>query len=196
MNSPGIFRCLVLSFALALSACGGGGDDDQSGAAGSQPTQSGIGAAGGTVTGPSGSKVEIPSGALAVVTQIAVDQTSAGAPPLPAGLTPIGQMFAFTPHGTTFAVPVAITMPFDPGAVPAGRTPALFKTNAQNQWEQVAGATFAASTVTGQITSFSFAQVLLLPEPLAGPAREWAFSEILAGGLSQIPLDGAREFAG
>jgi uncharacterized delta-60 repeat protein len=103
-------------------------------------------------------------------------------------------MFAFTPHGTTFAVPVTVTMPFDPALVPAGRTPALFKTNAQNQWVQVAGANFGASTVTGQITSFSFGQVLVLPEPLAGPAREWAFSEIRAGGLSQIPLDGAREF--
>lgn len=198
MNSPGIVRIIVMGFALALSACGGGGDDeDQGGAAGSQPTQTGIGAAGGTVVGPNGSKVAIPSGALAVVTQIAVDQTSANAPPLPAGLTPIGRMFAFTPHGTTFAVPVAITMPFDAGSVPAGRTPALFKTNAQNQWVQVAGATFAASTVTAQITSFSFAEVLLLPELLAGGvAREWTFSEILAGEMAQVRLDGAREFQG
>lgn len=197
MNIPGIFRCFVVACVLALSACGGGGDDDQSGAAGSQPTQSGIGAAGGTVTGPNGSKVEIPSGALAVVTEIAVDQTAAGAPPLPAGLTPIGQMFAFTPHGTTFAVPVAITMPFDPGAVPAGRTAALFKTNAQNQWEQVAGATFAASTVTGQVTSFSFAQVLILPELRSGGlGREWSFSEIKAGDMEQVKLDGQTEGAG
>src|SRR5262245_26187642 len=148
MKSPGILRIFLLSCALALSACGGGGDGDQSDPAGSQPTQSGIGAAGGTVTGPNGSKVEIPAGALAAVVQIAVDQTSNGAPPLPAGLTPIGQMFAFTPHGTTFATPVTLTMPFDPGAVPTGRTPALFKTNAQNEWQQVAGATFGASTVT------------------------------------------------
>jgi uncharacterized delta-60 repeat protein len=197
MKRPGIFRLVVLSCVLALSACGGGGDDDQGGAAGSQPTQSGIGAAGGTVTGPNGSKVEIPNGALAVVTQIAIDQTSSGAPPLPAGLTPIGQMFAFTPHGTTFAVPVAITMPFDPGAVPAGRTAALFKTNAQNEWVQVAGATLGASTVTAQITSFSFAQVLVLPEQLQGAVgREWTFSEIKSGNLEQFKLDGRVEVGG
>ncbi|HKS55794.1 MAG TPA: Calx-beta domain-containing protein [Steroidobacteraceae bacterium] len=185
-----------MGFALALSACGGGGDDD-SGASNSQPAPSGIGAAGGTVTGPNGSKVEIPNGALAAVTQIAVDQTSSGAPPLPAGLTPIGQMFAFTPHGTTFAVPVAITMPFDPGAVPAGRTPALFKTNAQNEWQQVAGATFGASAVTGQVTSFSFAQVLILPEQLQGAVgREWTFSEIKSGNMEQFKLDGRVEAGG
>ena len=56
MERPGILRCLILSCVLALSACGGGGDDDESSSAGSQPTQSGIGAAGGTVTGPNGSK--------------------------------------------------------------------------------------------------------------------------------------------
>ena len=205
MSSQGIARriircCIVIGFAFGLAACGGGGGGDQSGAAASQPTQpvpSGIGAAGGTVLGPNGSKVEIPRNALAVVTQIAVDQTAANAPPLPAGLTPIGQMFAFTPHGTTFAVPVTITLPFDPGAVPGGRTPALFKTNAQNQWEQVAGATFAASSVTGQITSFSFAQVLILPELRPGGlGREWSFSEITAGEMEQFRLDGQTEGAG
>jgi uncharacterized delta-60 repeat protein len=189
MNSPGIVRrikgitrCIVIGFALGLAACGGG-DDDESGAAGTQPvpTPPGIGAAGGTVLGPNGSKVAIPSGALAVVTQIAVAQTTAGAPPLPAGLTPIGQMFAFTPHGTTFAVPVTVTMPFDPGAVPAGATVALFKTNAQNQWEKVANATFGASSVSGQVTSFSdFQTVTEDPDlPSSAVRRNYTFSNLV-----------------
>ncbi|HEY7638818.1 MAG TPA: Calx-beta domain-containing protein [Steroidobacteraceae bacterium] len=177
-----------MGFALALSACGGGGDGDGGGASGTQQTQSGIGAAGGTVVGPNGSKVEIPSGALAAVTQIAVDQTSANAPPLPAGLTPIGQMFAFTPHGTTFAVPVTITMPFDPGAVPAGRTPALFKTNAQNQWVEVANPAFGADNVSAQVSSFSFAQVVTEDDELERTnfIRTFIFSEIQNVGTSSI----------
>lgn len=187
MNSPGILRLIVIGFAFALSACGGGGDDDESGAAGSQPAPSGIGAAGGTVAGPNGSKVEIPSGALAVVTQIAVDLASAGAPPLPAGLTPIGQMFEFTPHGTTFAVPVTVTMPFDPAAVPAGATVALFKTNAQSQWVEVANATFAANSVSGQVTSFSQFQVAQEEPDLLTNAihSKWRFSELINVGFGQ-----------
>lgn len=187
MNSPGILRLIVIGFAFALSACGGGGDDDDSGAAGSQPAPPGIGAAGGTVAGPNGSKVEIPSGALAVVTQIAVDLESAAAPPLPAGLTPIGQMFAFTPHGTTFAVPVTVTMPFDPAAVPAGAAVALFKTNAQSQWVKVANAAFGANSVSGQVTSFSDFQVVQEDADLLTNTinRKWRFSELINVGFGQ-----------
>src|SRR5688572_20480492 len=193
MSSLGIARrivrrCIVIGFAFGLAACGGGGGGDQSGAAGSQPTQpvpSGIGSAGGTVLGPNGSKVEVPQGALAVVTQIAVDQTTLNAPPLPAGLTPIGQMFAFTPHGTTFAVAATITMPFDPAAVPAGTTPALFKTNAQNQWEKVATAAFGTSSVAAQVSSFSFGQVVVEDEDFLSNAihRKWRFSEMINVGF-------------
>ena len=198
MSSPGIFqgivRCIVIGFAFGLAACGGGDDEGngQGGSGGSQtqPTPSGIGAAGGTVLGPNGSKVEIPSGALAAVTQIAVAQSSANAPPLPAGLTPIGQMFAFTPHGTTFAVPVTVTMPFNPASVPAGLTPALYKTNAQNQWVKVANATFGASSVSGQVTSFSDFQTVTEPPDLSSGVvvRSYTFSDLINNGVG--PLGG------
>jgi hypothetical protein len=51
---------------------------------------------------------------------------------------------------------VTVTVPFDPASVPAGATPVLYKTNAQNQWEPVPGATIGAGTATAQVTSFSF----------------------------------------
>src|SRR3954453_21732874 len=114
----GSAACLL----LALGACGGGGDDGATPAP-SLP-QTGIGPAGGTVSGPSGSKVVIPGGALTANTQIEVALSGAGVAALPAGFNAIGQMFAFTPHGTAFAVPVTITLPFDPASVPAGGTPA------------------------------------------------------------------------
>jgi len=115
-----------------------------------------VGAAGGTVTGPAGAQVVIPAGALAGDTTIDIAQSSAGAPALPGGFAVFGQTFAFTPHGTSFAVPVTITVPFDPSLVPAGGTPVLYKTNAQNQWEPVANATVNAGNVTAQISSFSW----------------------------------------
>jgi hypothetical protein len=131
------------------------------------------------VLGPNGAKVEIPAGALATNTEIKVELSSAGAPALPVGLTAVGQMFAFTPHGTTFSVPVTMTIPFDPTSVPAGRAPAIYKTNAQNQWEQIANATFGADNVSAQVTSFSVVTVVVPPvERIPGPTRMWEFSTV------------------
>ena len=157
--------CLVLT----LAACGGGGGDG----GGTPPAGTVVGAAGGTVLGPNGAKVEIPPGALAADTTIAIEATTAGSPALPGTFSALGQMFAFTPHGTTFAVPVTVTLPFDPASVPAGRAAALFKTNAQNQWEPVIGAAFGTATVSAQITSFSWVQVGGLSRD--DPIRTWSF---------------------
>ena len=172
-----IFRFAATGLVLTLAACGGGGNDD--GRAGTPPVTVVIGAAGGTVTGPNGAKVEIPPGALGTDTTIAIALTSAGAPALPTGFTANGQMFAFTPHGTTFAVPVTMTLPFDPASVPAGTTPQFYKTTAQNQWEQVANATFGVDTATAQVDAFSDATVVIPPvvPPLSRnePTRKWEF---------------------
>jgi hypothetical protein len=121
--------------------------------------------AGGTVAGPNGARAVIPRGALATDTTIGIEQTQASAPALPAGFVALGPMFAFTPHGTTFAAPVTVTLPFDPASVPTGTTPALYKTDAQNQWERVAGATFGADSVNAQLTNFSWVQHVLPNEP-------------------------------
>jgi len=128
-----------------------------------------IGAAGGTVIGPSGTSVVIPAGALAANTTISIAASSPGAPPLPTGFTASGQMFAFTPHGTTFAVPVTVTLPFDPALLPANGSPAFYKTNAQGQWEQIAGATFGTGSVSGEVTSFSDFVVIQGPPPPPPP---------------------------
>lgn len=140
---------------VVTCACGGG----------SQPTPhqdggsgSGIGPSGGMASEASGAQVVVPSGALSSATPIAVTRTSTGAPALPSGMTPFGPMFAFTPHGTHFAVPATITVPFDPASVPAGRSPRLFKTNeTQSGWQEVTGATVQGNTMTGQVSGFSYA---------------------------------------
>ncbi len=165
-----IRSCAASCLALTLAACGSDGDGGDG--ASSPPASATIGPAGGTVTGPNGAKVVIPPGALATDTTIVIEQSSAGAPPLPAGFTASGQIFAFTPHGTTFAVPVTMTVPFDPALVPAGSRPAFYKTNAQNQWEQIAGATVDGDTVSARVTSFSNGTggVERLP-----PQRQWTF---------------------
>jgi uncharacterized delta-60 repeat protein len=164
---------LVAVFALS-AACGGGGGDDGSGGnnppPAPPPANPGIGSAGGTVTEASGAKVVIPAGALASNVDIKVTQTSAGAPALPAGVTAAGAVFAFTPHGTTFAMSATITVPFDPALVPAGATPKLYKTNAgQTAFEPLSGAAISGASMSAQVTSFSFAVVATEAPPPQPP---------------------------
>ncbi|BDP43802.1 hypothetical protein DAETH_37710 (plasmid) [Deinococcus aetherius] len=165
---------------LTLTACAGNG--------GGPPVSEMIGPAGGAVADPSGARVVIPPGALTQATAIAIEQTSAGAPALPGGLTAFGPMFAFTPHGTTFAVPVTLTLPSNSTSLPAGSTPELYKTNAGNQWERVAGAMFGANTVSASVTGFSFAQVVVPPLQRNDPLREWTFSDFRGRSMTKAQI--------
>jgi len=147
----------------ALAACGGSPDDPSSG----NVTLS-IGAAGGTLDGPGGAQLVVPAGALAQPTSVTVAQSSAGAPSLPAASADVGAMFALTPHGTAFAVPATIRVPFDASRLGAGEVPTLWKTNAaQSGWEQISGATVSGNVVQAQITSFSW---IIIRTPRFPPA--------------------------
>ena len=183
-----------ITLALVVSGCGGGGG----GGGGGGTSQSGavIGAAGGTVVGPNGAKVVIPAGALATDTTINIAQITASTAVLPAGFSVSGQIFAFTPHGTQFAVPVTMTLPFNPALAPAGITPQFYKTNAQFQWEQITNATFGADTATAQVTSFSDGAVVIPPLEPVSMLREWEFSLIPGSAIGEVPLDGDTLLAG
>ena len=66
-------------FAAGLAACGGSDD------AGANPNpnagaSASIGAAGGTLSGPSGAQLVVPAGALAQATTVTIAQDGAGAP--------------------------------------------------------------------------------------------------------------------
>ena len=135
---------------LVLAAACGGSDDAV------PPAGTTIGAAGGTVSGAAGAQVVVPPGALAASTTIAIEQSSAGAPALPGGFTAAGAVFAITPHGTSFAVPVTVSLPIDAAGVPAGQTGSLYKTDSAGVWQRVAGATVSGNVVTAQVTAFSF----------------------------------------
>jgi uncharacterized delta-60 repeat protein len=183
----------TLSLFLVLAGCGGGDEaDPPTSPTPPPPPPPGtvIGAAGGTVTGPGGVSVVIPAGALTTDTRILIEQATVGAPPLPAGFTLAGQMFSFTPHGTSFAVPVTITLPYSPATVPVGHAPQLFKTIAnQTQWEAVPGAVFGTSTVTAQISSFSFGGVATSPFNVGRPHFQWKASLMRGNALVEEILE-------
>jgi alpha-tubulin suppressor-like RCC1 family protein len=136
-----------------LAACGGSGDGGMSQATPSAVTQT-VGAAGGTINGPNGVMLTIPPGALAADTQITIAVDASGAPPLPAGAQTIGAMYSLTPHGTTFGLPVTLSVPFDAALVPAGQQPVLLKTRGDG-WTQLV-AEGSGNTLTAAATSFSW----------------------------------------
>jgi uncharacterized delta-60 repeat protein len=188
----------LLVAACLMTACGGGGGDTSGSSGGGGNTTlppSGIGSAGGTVNGPSGAKVVVPAGALSQNTNIAVAQSSTGAPALPSGLTAAGEIFALTPHGTQFTAPVTLTIPFDQAAT-NGATPLLYKTNAQGNWEPIAGATFNSGVATAQISSFSHAVVVVPPLTRNEPSRSWTFLKIPGDGSDEIVLDDQHDVVG
>jgi len=152
-----LIRFTAVAALVALAACADSGNGG--------PAPSGgvvIDAAGGTVDGPNGAQIVIPAGAVDTATTIAIKQSSAGAPALPAGTAAAGAMYEFTPHGQTFNTPVTISVPFDPASFPAGATFMLIKTanGAAGPWEEVPGATVAGNTLQAQASSFSFTLVI------------------------------------
>ncbi|HKS54035.1 MAG TPA: Calx-beta domain-containing protein [Steroidobacteraceae bacterium] len=170
------FACLF----FALAACGGGGGQSPSPPQTQPPN--GIGAAGGTVSSGS-AQVVIPAGALSQSTAIAIEQTEAGAPALPAGVEKFGPMFAFTPHGTTFAAPATVTLPFDPALVPAGTQVQFYKTDAtQTSWQSIPVTSTGATSVTADVTGFSHMVAGGTPPALTREQadRAWVFEKILA----------------
>lgn len=134
---------------LLLAACGGDGGGGV------------VGASGGRVEGVSGASVTVPAGALATDTPIAISASTDGAPPLPAGSVPAGRIFALTPHGTVFRVPVTVRLPVEPAA--DGWRPRLYKTQAGGSWEPVPGAVVEGGFVTAQVESFSWFAFLAIP---------------------------------
>ena len=143
-----------------LSACGGGGDSaPPAGAA----TSAVIGAAGGALDGPDGSRVVVPPAALAASATIGIARSSDGAPALPAGVAAIGSMFALTPHGTAFAALATVTLPLAASSVPTGASVGVVKTDAAGTWQWLSGAVVAADHVSIAVTGFSWINIALLP---------------------------------
>lgn len=173
----------LIAACTLLAACGGGGGDP--------PPQ--VGAAGGTVAGASGARVAIPAGALAQDTAIAIAQSDQGAPARPATLAAVGEVFAFTPHGTRFAVPATVSVPFDAGRLAAGATPVLYKTDASGAWQAVPGAAFAAGVATATVDSFSWFVVAVQPPVITVPPASLSVVEPATASFSVTAL-GAPPF--
>jgi hypothetical protein len=129
-------------------------------------------ATGGTVSLGSNASVNIPANALngTASATVAIQQVSSP-PAVPAGFSLLGSVYEFTVGGSTgysFAEPVTLTFTFDPTAVPAGETPAIYYYDqSSDQWVSLGGTVFV-STIT--VTVNHFTKFAVLAEKTATPA--------------------------
>lgn len=77
-----------------------------------------VGPTGGFVTGPDGTRVDVPAGALNETVQMGIVEADAKEhPALPSTVAPIGKIYAFHPHGQFFLIDATITMPAPAGDI-------------------------------------------------------------------------------
>ncbi|MBL0122654.1 MAG: beta-propeller fold lactonase family protein [Betaproteobacteria bacterium] len=87
-----------------------------------------VGAPGGTVNGDYGAQIIVPAGALAGTVEIRLLRDSANSPALSLpDVEAVGAIYEMTPHGTAFAQPVTLRIPFDPAQLPDDAIPVLYK---------------------------------------------------------------------
>ena len=148
----------LIMVATTLVACGGGRGSEAAATAActASSTVGCIGTSGGTVNGTSGATVTIPAAALTTVTAIAVLQDATNSPGLPAGTAAAGLVWQLLPHGTTFATPVSLTLPFDPTALAEGVAPRLFKAQPGGVYAEITPITVNGNFITAQVSSFSY----------------------------------------
>ena len=93
-----------------------------------------------------GASISIPPGALPDDVAIHVEEVEAPQAPDETHIL-VGPVFAFTPHGIQFDLPVTITIPFEPG--PDLDELGVFRLGAENDtnWITVPGASFLGAGV-------------------------------------------------
>lgn len=188
-----LLRCLLTAcLVLLLAACGSSSDGRSDNGAG---TPTAVGSNGGQVRGGDGVVLDVPAGALAQTTTLQIAPDDAGAPPLPAlpaGLTLSGPVVALTPHGTTFSVPVELSMPR--GDIEADARVWLLKTNEDRSGWQQFEARVVGDRVVAPITGFSNVRLIKycvscgVPAPpvIATPPRS---GEVDEGGYVLLTVD-------
>ena len=111
-----------------------------------------VGPEGGTLAAE-GAIVEIPPGALTESVQLSIVKSEGH----PLGMELVGAVYEFLPHGTTFALPVTVTVPFEPATQDPLQVRLFWGDEADGAWMPLPGEVYADSArVTGQTTHFSF----------------------------------------
>lgn len=145
-----------------------------------------VGPPGGHIDGPDGATVDIPMGAL--TTDVKVRVGSVVGPTLKPGWSLASKVFAFEPHGTTFASAVQIGFPFngDPASL------AVIRANDERgPWETISAAQLVGGRAQIPTTTFSlYAVVAGADKCAAGPAAS-APTGSFSDGAGVFPAQGS-----
>jgi len=165
-------QTLVVALAcFNLAACGGSDDA----AMPAPPPPAGVGANGGLVIGPDGSRVDVPPGAVPGEVNISISKNASLAPPLAEGgsFTPVSNVYEITPHGTAFAEPVTVTLPIDPRLATVQDGLVVLKAQPGGEWRVHSNAVRDGNLVSVKVRDFSVLLVAQpkVPVPPAGPFR-------------------------
>ena len=126
-----LFRTFAaLLVAATLAACGGNDSGPPPPSVGSAT----LGAAGGTVDGPDGTRLEVPASALQPDVTFRIARDASGAPEL-LGLNAVSPVYAVTPHGQGFEGSARLSIPLSAAPLlPAGAKPLLLKAEPGGKW--------------------------------------------------------------
>lgn len=147
---------LGLLISLSLAAPALGCDPAPSGA-----VRVNIDSSGGTLALPEGrAAVRVPAGALAASTELAIEEVAPGGlGALPAGAVAVGPYIAITPHGTTFAAPVTVDLPYTNSGSSAGITVMRIDSPSDTSWEALPEAEFTGTRAVFPTEHFSIVVV-------------------------------------
>lgn len=125
-----------------------------------------IGADGGTVTDSSGAQVIFPAGAVATDTTFRIAMDSTGAPPVPADLGAVGNMYVITPHGGVFAQPVEVRIPTPAVTLQPNQLLKLAKAEPGSEWTILDDSAVVDGNLTTHVGDFSFFITVIVTYPL------------------------------
>src|SRR6516165_9675947 len=118
-----------------------------------------------TVNGPGGASVIVPPGASATPVSIAITESPSGAPAFDSSSSAVSSVFAVTPHGASFDIPVTVRVPFDATKVPDETLLTAFQAEEGGQWREISSFVVDedAHAIEVEVTSFSYFMIATAP---------------------------------
>jgi alpha-tubulin suppressor-like RCC1 family protein len=167
-----------LAFVLAAALAGCGGGDETPTPTPAAPGIATLDSEGGSVAGQDGATLTVPRGAINRPTTLTIARDSNDAPARPPEYPLAGNVYAVTPHGTTFGEPATVRLPFDRSMLAAGERVALLKADLNGAWQLIDDVSVDGDHVVASIDSLSFlvpvrrlGQVIYPPNPPPAEAQ-------------------------